>query len=140
MSAITRRRFVASVAVAALVSGCGSSGAAPTPTPSPAEPAEAPTTDVESTPAEAGEAVPPAVAALAPGEGAIVTIDGQSVAAYKADDGSVVLLSPKCPHAGCDIVWNAADKTWECPCHDSRFNADGSRISGPAATGLEPVS
>jgi len=140
MSTIARRRFVVAVAGAAVVSGCGSSAAAPTPTRPPTEPAQATTTGAESTPADAGEAVPAAVAALAPGEGAIVTIDGQPVAAYKADDGSVVLLSPQCPHAGCEVAWNATEKTWDCPCHDSRCNADGSRISGPAAAGLEAIS
>ncbi len=74
--------------------------------------------------------------ALAPGEGGIVEVAGDKVAAYRNVEGDVVELSPKCPHMGCELVWNTAEKTWDCPCHGSRFECDGAYIAGPATAGM----
>jgi glycine/D-amino acid oxidase-like deaminating enzyme/nitrite reductase/ring-hydroxylating ferredoxin subunit len=76
---------------------------------------------------------------LAPGEGAILRYESKKVAAYKDQNGHVTLLSPVCPHLGCTVAWNAAEQTWDCPCHGSRFSAKGEVISGPAETALEAL-
>jgi nitrite reductase/ring-hydroxylating ferredoxin subunit len=73
---------------------------------------------------------------LKPGEGKILRLRGKKVAAYRNEKGEVTLRSPVCPHLGCIVRWNAADKTWDCPCHGSRFQTDGDVISGPAETPL----
>ena len=76
---------------------------------------------------------------LAPGEGRILSIDGKKVAVYRDDLGSVTTLSPVCTHLGCNVHWNAAESTWDCPCHGSRFRATGEVLSGPAEEGLRNV-
>jgi Rieske Fe-S protein len=70
--------------------------------------------------------------AVAPGQGKIVNMDGQKVAAYRDDRGELTLLSPVCTHLKCIVKWNDADKTWDCPCHGSRFKPTGEVFSGPA--------
>src|SRR5205085_6808758 len=49
------------------------------------------------------------------------------------------VLSAVCPHEGCTVVWRAEEKDFQCPCHDSHFNAAGARTSGPAARGLDQL-
>jgi glycine/D-amino acid oxidase-like deaminating enzyme/nitrite reductase/ring-hydroxylating ferredoxin subunit len=71
------------------------------------------------------------------GEGKIVEVDGKKVAAYRSDTGTTTLLSPVCTHMGCHVKWNDAERTWDCPCHGSRFTPTGSVLSGPAETPLE---
>ena len=78
--------------------------------------------------------------ALARGEGRILDLDGQRVAAYRGSDGEVSLRSPVCTHMGCLVGWNAADRSWDCPCHGSRFAPDGQVMSGPAESPLSPVT
>jgi glycine/D-amino acid oxidase-like deaminating enzyme/nitrite reductase/ring-hydroxylating ferredoxin subunit len=73
------------------------------------------------------------------GTGKILDLKGQRVAAYRDDDGKAVLRSPICTHMGCVVQWNGAERTWDCPCHGSRFSPTGQVISGPAETPLEPV-
>jgi glycine/D-amino acid oxidase-like deaminating enzyme/nitrite reductase/ring-hydroxylating ferredoxin subunit len=77
--------------------------------------------------------------ALRRGEGKIVEIDGEKIAAYRSDQGVVTLLSPVCTHMGCQVAWNTAESTWDCPCHGSRFKPRGDVLSGPAESPLEPV-
>ncbi|HET9371463.1 MAG TPA: FAD-dependent oxidoreductase [Vicinamibacterales bacterium] len=77
--------------------------------------------------------------AVRPGEGRIVDVDGKRVAAYRNDRGALTLLSPVCTHMGCHVGWNAAEHTWDCPCHGSRFQASGDVLSGPAESPLEPI-
>jgi len=74
---------------------------------------------------------------LKAGDGKILTLKGKKVAAYRDDQGRVILRSPVCTHMGCIVRWNRADKTWDCPCHGSRFKPDGNVHSGPAETPLE---
>lgn len=69
--------------------------------------------------------------------GGVVRIDGKKRAVYLDGHGKRTVLSPVCPHMGCLVAWNTAEKTWDCPCHGSRFMADGSLIAGPAEKGLE---
>ena len=73
---------------------------------------------------------------LAPGEGAVVRAGLKKVAVYCDDDGAMRCHSAVCPHLGCIVHWNAAENTWDCPCHGSRFNAYGSVLHGPATSGL----
>lgn len=75
---------------------------------------------------------------VAPGEGKVIKIQGESYAAYRAMDGQLSLLSPVCPHMKCIVRWNADDTSWDCPCHGSRFDASGAVLEGPALEGLEP--
>ena len=76
---------------------------------------------------------------LQPGEGAVVRQDGHKVAACCDDAGERHVLSPICPHMGCTVAWNAAERTWDCPCHGSRFQPDGKVFSGPAESDLTPM-
>ena len=75
---------------------------------------------------------------LAPGDGAVIGVDGDSTAVYKDVEGNVHAVSAVCTHLGCIVDFNAADATWDCPCHGSRFAIDGSVIQGPAASALPP--
>ncbi len=78
--------------------------------------------------------------ALKRNEGRILNIDGKKTAAYCDPKGKVSLLSPVCTHLGCIVHWNKAEKTWDCPCHGSRFQATGEVMSGPAEKDLEKIS
>jgi glycine/D-amino acid oxidase-like deaminating enzyme/nitrite reductase/ring-hydroxylating ferredoxin subunit len=73
------------------------------------------------------------------GEGKIVSVDGKKMAAYRDVRGELTLLSPVCTHLKCIVRWNDADKTWDCPCHGSRFKPTGEVFSGPAESPLERV-
>lgn len=73
------------------------------------------------------------------GQGGIVEIDGKKVAVYAGEAGKVVKLSPVCKHLSCIVGWNGHDKTWDCPCHGSRYKADGTVIHGPALKNLDKV-
>lgn len=79
------------------------------------------------------------IESLAPGQGAVLELDGEKVAVYKASDGQMTRLSPLCPHQGCTVQWNASSNRWVCPCHNSIFEPDGTLISGPAGEGLKRV-
>lgn len=74
---------------------------------------------------------------LAPGEGAVVRTEQGKVAMYKEEDGTLHTRSPVCTHMGCIVNWNPAEKSWDCPCHGSRFAADGEVIHGPALKALK---
>ncbi len=79
-------------------------------------------------------------AALAPGQGAVLKVDGHNVAAFRDEDGRVRACSAVCTHMGCLVGWNETDRSWDCPCHGSRFALDGGVIHGPAVTALAPVN
>jgi glycine/D-amino acid oxidase-like deaminating enzyme/nitrite reductase/ring-hydroxylating ferredoxin subunit len=76
---------------------------------------------------------------LAAGSGAVVRRGLHKIAAYRDDRGELHELSAVCPHLGCIVQWNAGEKTWDCPCHGSRFALDGHVLNGPAISGLAPV-
>jgi glycine/D-amino acid oxidase-like deaminating enzyme/nitrite reductase/ring-hydroxylating ferredoxin subunit len=78
--------------------------------------------------------------ALKRGEGRILERNGQQVAAFRDNTGSVTMVSAVCTHMGCLVDWNEAERTWDCPCHGSRFKPDGSVIAGPAETPLPKVA
>ena len=74
---------------------------------------------------------------LAPGEGDIVGHNGEKVAAYRDEDGALTAVSARCTHLGCQVNWNSAERSWDCPCHGSRFAPDGRVLEGPAVHALE---
>jgi Rieske Fe-S protein len=76
---------------------------------------------------------------ILPGAGAVLRHGMRKVAVYRGEDGSVHECSAVCPHMGCIVHWNDAEKTWDCPCHGSRFDCYGSVLNGPAITDLERV-
>jgi glycine/D-amino acid oxidase-like deaminating enzyme/nitrite reductase/ring-hydroxylating ferredoxin subunit len=80
------------------------------------------------------------LADLAPGEGRVVSFEGENIALYKSSDGELKALSPTCRHMGCHVAWNDAEKTWDCPCHGARYAIDGTVVTGPANHDLEPIS
>ncbi len=73
------------------------------------------------------------------GEGKIIKVDGKKVAAYRDEAGTLHCVSPICTHMKCDVGFNQAEKTWDCPCHGSRFKPDGSVLNGPAKEPLEKI-
>ncbi|MGH2688759.1 MAG: FAD-dependent oxidoreductase [Actinomycetota bacterium] len=80
--------------------------------------------------------VAPAAEELAPGEGGIVKTEAGTVAAYRDEHGRLHARSPACTHLACLVAFNTAERTWDCPCHGSRFAVDGSVIQGPALEAL----
>ena len=79
------------------------------------------------------------LADLEVGEGRVVKAGGRHVAASRDAEGNLQVHDARCTHLGCHVRWNAADATWDCPCHGSRFASDGSVIDGPATAPLGPV-
>ena len=69
--------------------------------------------------------------------GSIVEINNEKVGIYKNGDGKIFAVKPVCTHLGCLLSWNDIDKTWDCPCHGSRFNFDGKNLYDPAFKDLE---
>lgn len=76
---------------------------------------------------------------IANGSGAVLRRGLQKIACYKDDSGVVHELSAICPHLGCVVDWNKTEKTWDCPCHGSRFTALGKVVNGPANSDLTPA-
>lgn len=74
---------------------------------------------------------------LQPGEGDVVRLDGETVAAYRDERGTLTAVSPTCTHLGCRVNWNRAERSWDCPCHGSRFTPTGEVLQGPAVHRLE---
>ena len=74
--------------------------------------------------------------AVKAGEGKIVEIDDKKLAAYRDEYGKIHLVSPVCTHMGCMVHWNNGEKSWDCPCHGSRFSVDGEVLEGPAIYAL----
>jgi len=74
---------------------------------------------------------------VAPGEGAIMRQGTKKLAVYRNHDGGLQVLSAACTHLGCVVAWNSAEKSWDCPCHASRFDVNGEILHGPA---MKPLS
>jgi len=72
------------------------------------------------------------------GEGAVLRDGLTKVAVYRDDDGTVHRMSAICVHLGCVVTWNGSEKTWDCPCHGSRYDRFGGVINGPANRDLPP--
>jgi glycine/D-amino acid oxidase-like deaminating enzyme/nitrite reductase/ring-hydroxylating ferredoxin subunit len=76
---------------------------------------------------------------LRPGEGGIFKGEDGKVAVYRDERGELHGCSPVCTHLACDVAWNKAEKTWDCPCHGSRFSPEGRVVNGPATSDLPLV-
>ncbi|HEX6927800.1 MAG TPA: FAD-dependent oxidoreductase [Gammaproteobacteria bacterium] len=77
--------------------------------------------------------------ALAAGEACIAGHGNRQVAAYRDESGTLHVRLARCTHLGCTVTWNSAEKTWDCPCHGSRFRFDGTVLEGPATKDLPPA-
>jgi len=73
---------------------------------------------------------------IRPGHGAVLRDGLRKLAVFVAEDGTAHRLSAICPHLGCVVQWNSTEGTWDCPCHGSRFDIDGTVLNGPAPKGL----
>jgi glycine/D-amino acid oxidase-like deaminating enzyme/nitrite reductase/ring-hydroxylating ferredoxin subunit len=76
------------------------------------------------------------VAEIRAGEGAVVRRGVKKFAVYRDQNGTLIERSAFCTHLGCVVRWNSIEKTWDCPCHGSRFHTDGHVVNGPAITAL----
>ena len=74
---------------------------------------------------------------IEPEEGKVVEADGKRAGAYKDESGNLHLVNTTCTHMGCELNWNSAEKSWDCPCHGSRFSYEGEVIEGPAIKPLD---
>lgn len=73
---------------------------------------------------------------LEPGRGAIAETAEGKAGVYKTEEGTIYQVGIICPHLGCELVWNPDEKTWDCPCHGSRFDYQGNLLEGPAQEGI----
>jgi len=84
-----------------------------------------------ATPGEVGT-----VEDIVPGEGAVVRRGMNKYAVYRDEAGVLHERTAVCPHLGCIVRWNSTEKTWDCPCHGSRYDSEGRVLNGPTKTGL----
>lgn len=77
---------------------------------------------------------------LANGEGAVVVVNGKRAGAYKDESGTLFIVDTTCTHMRCELEWNSGDRTWDCPCHGSRFSIHGDVVEGPAQQPLNKIS
>ena len=77
---------------------------------------------------------------IAPGDAKVLRVNGEHVACYRAPEGKLHAVSAVCTHMKCLVRWNPAERTWDCPCHGSRFQIDGTVLGGPAEEPLAPLS
>ena len=78
-------------------------------------------------------------AEVAPGTGVVVRRGLQKIAVHRDDEGHIYERSAVCTHLGCIVAWNNAEKSWDCPCHGSRFSPQGAVLNGPANAPLAEV-
>lgn len=76
---------------------------------------------------------------LAPGEAKVVKYEHHSLALYKDEEGTLHAVNPACTHIKCEVSWNNTEKSWDCPCHGSRFSYEGELLTAPARKDLEVV-
>ena len=76
---------------------------------------------------------------LAHGEGKVVVFDSHKIALYKDIHGALHVVNPTCTHLKCSVAWNAAELSWDCPCHGARYSIDGEVLNGPANINLKKI-
>lgn len=76
---------------------------------------------------------------LAADEGKVVKLNNETMALYKDQKGSLHAVNPTCTHMKCSVAWNAAEKSWDCPCHGARYSIEGEVLNGPADANLELI-
>jgi glycine/D-amino acid oxidase-like deaminating enzyme/nitrite reductase/ring-hydroxylating ferredoxin subunit len=86
------------------------------------------------------EFVPKDPSDLKNGEGSVVMHNGKRTGGYRDENGKLYLVDTSCTHLGCETEWNHAEKTWDCPCHGSRFTYTGENVEGPAVKPLINLS
>lgn len=72
-------------------------------------------------------------------EGSVVMFNGKRAGAYKDQEGKLHIVDTTCTHLGCECEWNHGDRTWDCPCHGSRYTYDGNVVEGPAKHPLKKI-
>ncbi|MCL6458824.1 MAG: FAD-dependent oxidoreductase [Gorillibacterium sp.] len=72
-------------------------------------------------------------------EGAVVKVNGSRAGAYRDQQGDLYLVDTTCTHMGCEVEWNLAERTWDCPCHGSRFSYQGEVLEGPTDKPLKSL-
>jgi len=82
--------------------------------------------------------LPIKVSDIPAGQGKAIDVGGDQYVVHN-DGQSIIVMENRCPHAGCLVNWNTAARTWDCPCHGSRFNADGTVKKGPAREPLPRI-
>lgn len=83
--------------------------------------------------------IPGGNAEVEKGEAEITEVDGYKVGVYRDDNGKLHYVSTTCTHLGCELKWNSAELSWDCPCHGSRFTYTGEVIEGPALESIKPL-
>ncbi len=73
-------------------------------------------------------------------EGSVVAFQGRRAGAYRDESGTLHIVDTTCTHLGCEVEWNEGERTWDCPCHASRFSIDGDVIEGPAEQPLKKLN
>lgn len=76
---------------------------------------------------------------IARGSGAVIRDGKTKIALYRDDEGKFHAHSAICPHKGCIVEWNNGEKSWDCPCHGSRYSATGEVLTGPTIKNLDPL-
>lgn len=71
------------------------------------------------------------------GEARITRLEGETLGCYRNEDGTLYFVDTTCTHLGCELKWNSGEKSWDCPCHGSRFDYKGNIINGPALVDLD---
>lgn len=72
-------------------------------------------------------------------EGSVIRVNGKRAGAYKDKNQNVYMVDTTCRHMGCEVEWNSGDRTWDCPCHGSRYSVTGEVLEGPAKQPLNKV-
>lgn len=80
------------------------------------------------------------VADIERGDAKVVMYGGKRCGVYKSEEGKLFAVSARCPHMGCALSFNKADKTWDCPCHGSRFSYTGELLDSPSQVSLKRYS
>ncbi|HZJ85107.1 MAG TPA: FAD-dependent oxidoreductase [Syntrophomonadaceae bacterium] len=81
----------------------------------------------------------PAEVDIEAGEAALIKADKDRIGVYKDEKGKVYMVDTTCTHLGCELNWNQAEKSWDCPCHGSRFSFTGEILAGPAVEPLKSL-